>query len=367
MRKTLSLTVTHNCNLSCVYCYEHEKDLSIMKVSVAKDALHKNLIESKDEHEEIVIDFGGGEPLLAFDMIRELCEWTWEQKWPIPYTFFATTNGTVLTHKMKEWFRKNNEKISLCLSLDGTPNMHNENRSNSYKQIDTKFFLVNWPNQPIKMTVSNQTLPYLFEGIKYVHNLGFKINVNLANGIDWNNEQNKEIYSNQLSKLVSYYLNNPSIEVCSMLNVNYHSLLSTDKKNKWCGVGTNMVAIDIDGANYPCHMFEPLSIGKKSKNINEIDFHDLSKLIDVRCKDCIVYPVCPTCYGLNLFYNDNIAKRDESLCELTKLRVLAVLKLEANKLLQQDDNLITNDQRNSVLSIEYIYKKLLFPVVQLNN
>lgn len=40
---------------------------------------------------------------------------------------------------MKEWFREHKDTFVLGLSLDGLPETHNHNRSNSYDKIDIDF------------------------------------------------------------------------------------------------------------------------------------------------------------------------------------------------------------------------------------
>jgi len=65
---------------------------------------------------------------------------------------------------MKNWFTANNDLFVLGLSLDGTRNTHNHNRSNSFDDIDIDFFLKTYPNQGVKMTLSEYSLPQLTEG-----------------------------------------------------------------------------------------------------------------------------------------------------------------------------------------------------------
>lgn len=154
-RKTVSLTLTHSCNLYCIYCYEGFKDKKTMPIDIAKTALKRHLFHSQG-FDEIEIDLAGGEPFLESDMIMDICEWTWQNRWPKLYIFFATTNGTLINYKIKEWLKKNSDRIYLSLSLDGTSSMQNTNRSNSYNKIDIQFFKENWPKQPVKMTVSDK-------------------------------------------------------------------------------------------------------------------------------------------------------------------------------------------------------------------
>lgn len=330
-RKTLSLTLTRACNLRCIYCYEHFKHRRDMPLAVAKAAVFRHF---NGDFDEIEIDLAGGEPFLAFDVIRSLCEWTWAHHWPKPYIFFATTNGTLIQGHVQEWIHRNCSRIWLALSVDGTPEMHNTNRSGSFKQLDLQFFKEMWPDQPVKMTVSHETLPQLADGIAFLHDAGFRVQVNLAYGVNWSHEKTIDILADQLYKLVLYYLDNPSRPVCSLLDMEIAQVAVGDRatKRKWCGVGTQITTVDVDGAEYPCHLFQPVSIGSRAVRIGGIDFDNSSLLHDARCDGCILYPICPTCYGINYLETGDPAHRNATLCSVTKLRAAACAYLEAQRL-----------------------------------
>ena len=159
--------------------------------------------------------------MLEFELLKDVYEYACSKKRNIPYNFFATTNGTVLTGEMKSWFTAHREQFILGLSLDGTRDTHNYNRSNSFDKIDINFFLQNWPNQGVKMTLSEYSLPRLADNVKFVHSLGFKTirGVNLAEGdFDWSNEKYIDILVLQLKELVAYYLANDTLVPNQMLN-----------------------------------------------------------------------------------------------------------------------------------------------------
>jgi uncharacterized protein len=333
LRKYVMLTVTHHCNLNCVYCYEHHKSKKTMSLSVAQEALLRHFGMSCP-HNEFQIDFFGGEPFLEFDLIKDICNWMWNNRWPKPYFFFATSNGTLIHGETQSWLTKNRDKFVIGLSLDGTREMHNSNRSKSFDMIDWNFFLKTWPKQPVKMTISTKTLPKLYEGVKFLHELGFGIEGNLAYGLDWHDRRNIDLLSDQLDKLVSYYVANPSIEPCRILSMDISQIVtdSTPRVKKVCGVGTNMVAVDVDGQEYPCHLFEPLSLGDCAVKSAEVDFNNSKLIYDSRCEGCILLPICPTCYGINFKENGNSAARDKAICALTRVRAIACAKLEAYRL-----------------------------------
>lgn len=375
-RKSLMLAVTHTCNLDCVYCYEGNKTKEKMSLDIAKQMVTKYLSADHDEYDEVEIHFHGGEPFLRFTLIEELCEWTWSKSWKKPYIFFATTNGTLVHGFARTWVQDNKERFSLALSLDGTPAMHNRNRSNSYEKIEPRFFCDNWPNQPVKMTVSAETLHDMAEGIIYLHGLGFQVQCNLAQGVDWTAEEYREILAEQLELLVDYYLTHPEVQPCDLLTMDFATVgllteegirqsgIKKETPRNWCGIGTSLVATDVDGKEYPCHLFLPISAGDKSDSYHGIDFGDWKKLCDPRCLDCLILPVCPTCYAMNLLRRGDPSKRDDGLCELTKLRVLACSKMQATMLARSEqyhhfDGISDQQKLYTLIGIQEVQKQFL--------
>jgi len=202
-RKVLSLGITNACNLDCIYCYESNKDGTKMPLSIAKKAIIE-AFSSLPEGEELEIDFFGGEPFLHFSLIKKIVTWVVDELKPgRPYIFFATTNGTLIHGKIKKWLLQNKCIFYCCLSIDGTKKMHNHNRSSSYDSIDVDFFVTTWPHQEIKMTVSMDTLPNLFEGVVFLHEKGFLVQFNLAENVNWSYSSALSMLNEQLLKLAA--------------------------------------------------------------------------------------------------------------------------------------------------------------------
>jgi len=349
VRRSVSLAVTQNCNLACSYCYEDYKTKQVMSFETAINIVEKYLSSSSDEYDECAIEFFGGEPFLNFSLIKQVCEYVWARKWQKPYLFFATTNGTLVHDEIQDWLFEHKNQFYVTVSLDGTQKMHDINRSNSFSKIDLSFFKSTWPDPSVKMTISRETLPDLAEGVIYLHSLGFRITNNLAFGIDWSDSDNAKILSCELEKLINYYLENPDIQPCRLMDMKIKYLAFNEKK--WCGVGTDMVMFDWDGASYPCHGFLPISIGKqKAINACKIDFNLIEHLIDPKCKGCLLYSICPTCYGINYDESGDVAIRSSQLCHFTKIRALACSCLQAKKIL-------TNSELTSLGGDDYLIVK----------
>lgn len=333
-RKCVTLMLTERCNLSCTYCYERRKLSSRMSPAIARAAIERHLCQP-DNTDEIEFQFHGGEPLLEFETMRDVAEWTWSQKWSKPFIFFASTNGTLLHGDLQTWFTRHKDRIWLGLSLDGTPGMQNLNRSNSFDQIDIPFFLRTWPEQSLKVTVSEATLSTLAEGVKYLHRIGFKFHCSLAHGVNWLESVTQNTYAAQLAILVEFYLANPSIAPCNLLNIPLE--LTSDRpieRRKWCGVGTDMVTIDLDGKEYPCHFFLRSVMDPSAAARTAPLFNDPDSLCDATCCNCRLLPLCPTCYGMNVLGRGHPARRDPMFCHLFKIQALAASKLQSEMLLR---------------------------------
>ena len=170
-----TICVTRNCNLNCVYCYQKHKGPLRMDFPTAKVCVDEIFASIPDSgYAGVLLKFMGGEPLLEFDLLRQIYDYVHECYPDIKKMLFATTNGTLLNDKMKEWFHEHRKSFYLGLSIDGTAEVHNHNRSGSFDQIDMDFFVENWPEQGVKMTISEYSVSRLAESIRFIHSLGFQ-------------------------------------------------------------------------------------------------------------------------------------------------------------------------------------------------
>ncbi len=361
----INLVITHRCNLNCVYCYEVNKDNGEMSMDMAKSILVKYL--SKKTCDELAINLFGGEPLLRFPLIKELCEWTWGQQWPQKYLFYADTNGVDLSQEVKEWAKGNRERFIMLLSLDGTPTTHNLNRSNSFERIDLDFFKTYWPDQGVKMTISDHHLDSLARDIIFLHEQGFKVKgANIAEGFTIKDFDRKfSIIQEQYSILIDWYIAHPEIDVAQLFDLRL-SLCETHKKEriKYCGCGSDAIkVIDIDGMEYPCTYFFPLSMSRKElARIQRFDLTNEELFLDEDClANCYIYPVCKGCYGDNYSNTGLLSRRPEQKCKLAKLRAVSVATLQARRLLSNNHQTITEEEKNTILAIQKIMSLFSFP------
>lgn len=330
-----------------------------MTIETAKTAIDWIFDHIPSGMSGVEIGFIGGEPLLEFELIKDIVAYTSSVERKERYIFYATTNGTLLTDEHKAWFAAHKNCFTLGLSLDGAKETHDHNRSNSFDKIDIEFFLRTWPHQGIKMTLSEYSLPRLAENIKYVHSLGFKeiggVNLFEAN-FDWSRDEYLHVLMPQLAELVKFYVDNDGLPLNQMFNkrLNYCEVKHRAKK-RWCGIGTGAIFFDTDGKIFPCPFVTPMTFSEHDLSlILQTEFTDESTFIDEHCyKDCYIYPICPTCSGANYLTNRTFTKRDKRKCRVQKLISLFIADLQAKRI-RKNPQCYDND--TLYLTIEAIRK-----------
>ena len=113
---SLCLLLTQNCNLKCSYCYEHEKDKSVMSFETAKKSI--------DNIRPNNIVFFGGEPLLQQELILQIIDY--EKSNPVEYSII--TNATLINKSFLDRLNERNTRIGWCVSLDGNAEVNNLTR-----------------------------------------------------------------------------------------------------------------------------------------------------------------------------------------------------------------------------------------------
>lgn len=323
-RRTCMLMVTHACNLNCTYCYERFKDDGMMSFETAQQAILKEIdfVKKSDKFDELEIDFMGGEPFMNFPLIKQVVEWLESFDVGIPYITFATSNGTLITEKMKPWLEAHKNRFCVGLSYDGDDAMQATNRKTS--PIGIYWFIRTWPEQGVRITISKETLPTLAHGVLSLQRRGCKCTAALAQGVDWSDED-AQVYARELRTLSDTYLNNFTLTPIEPLLTRPLYEIGTGKpQKKFCGSGGGMVTYDIDGCVYPCHMFTPLVLGKaKACELADCSICDSEAIEDPDCKGCSYVSWCPTCYGFNYCLRGDVRRRDHAWCKMIDVQVRA--------------------------------------------
>jgi len=354
-----SICVTHDCNLNCIYCYQKHSVGEKMPFNVATNVIDWIFLNVPQSMNEIEITLIGGEPLLEYELIKEIIEYTYKKKSNYKYIFYASTNGTILNDEMKTWFSEHKQYCCLGLSLDGTKDVHNYNRSNSFEKIDIDFFKKTWPYQSVKMTLSEYSLKYLAESIKYIHSLGFIIKgVNQFEGnFDWNKDEYIKELCKQLKELVEYYLNNDTLVLDQMFDKNLFLCEAKIKeRKKWCGIGYEAPFFDIDGKKYPCNFITPMTFSDDEINkVIHYDYENMNNFIDEDCfNNCYIYPICPTCAGSNYMINKDFKKRIRTKCRMQKIISLFIADLQARRIMKNRSKYSTSTLYYTIEAIKKI-------------
>lgn len=282
--------------------------------------------------------FFGGEPLLRFDLIKSVVGYVGSLNTKQKCRFFASTNGVLLTQEMKEWFNEHKEIFVLGLSLDGTPDSHNHNRSHSYDKIDIKYFKEIWPNQNIKMTVSEATIGNYANNVLHIHSLGFGINggdVCLGN-TGWQNKELLKVFGQQLMLLIDYYSNSENALYNALLDIDLSRCAAKNIiMHKQCGVGDRLRFFDTDGEQYPCTFITPMTFDEKDiHDIRKTNFKNPDEFIDQSCAtECYLYPICKRCPAENYLHNHSFKSWNKDRCGYTEIIALVVSEIEARRII----------------------------------
>lgn len=336
---TLQLILTNACNLSCRYCYVI-KGKDVMPLDTAYDAIDDAVRLCAEKDLDLTVSFMGGEPMLEFKRIRKICQYTWEKYPEMDVQFHSPTNGTVLDDEIRSWLSENRERITLGLSFDGEYSQ-DVNRSNSCKNVDIEFFREIWPNQPLKMTVSEGGLEHLAENIIHLHEAEMPFGVNCACGEPEWDAISLKLFERQMLLLAEYYNTHDEIPPCELLNVDFITVLQERRPMlRRCGIGYNYITVCFDGKEYPCHMFSPLAMKtERLREANKYDFYSMNDFAVKGCENCKLNQTCPKCYGAQYKILGTPFLRDINLCKCFHIqaKVAAIYQIRKLKMKQNLD------------------------------
>lgn len=329
----LSIVLTEECNLRCRYCYQRSREKGAMSLATAQGAV-ANALTSDNAFHRVIIELIGGEVFLYWDLVVQLIDWTISEsgRWHKQFSYFIDTNGTLLDDEKKDWLRRRRGYVTVGLSVDGTPEMHDINRGRSFRRIaeHLPFFAETWPDQPVKMTISPWTIGSVFEGIIHIMRNGLKVAANLPFEDIWGSGAEKKLlverFTGQIEKLVAFFGNNAELPLPSIISLPIHSLYSpADRDRPWCGSGRSMAAVDVDGRMLPCNRYAKMSFD--TKLLGTPIAPDISK-----CTSCFYKPACPTCEAHNMEINGNPDSRTSFHCEFIKAQIWGTAQVRAMRL-----------------------------------
>lgn len=343
-----ALNVTHNCNLRCKYCYAGDKINRPMDAAIAKQAIDFLADQSPDG---CVVTFFGGEPLLEFDLVREIVEYS-RRKYDRGVQFRMSTNGTLIRPEILDYFKENG--LYFVLSLDGSRRQHDTNRSfadnrGSYNSI-TKHLddILNFNRYTIAVSVvTPDTAGYVSEGVRHLFDKGFRyVLQTLDYAAPWENSHVRELKS-QYEDLAKYYFDKLAAGEKIFFSP-FDERIKTHAQKPYgrgdlCDLANSQIAIAPSGRIYPCVQFIGTDDGRYLENVigdvfSGFDPRRREWFIDENyrekesCKDCALYGRCATfCGCVNWRATGSLDQIPAIICEHERTLMPIVDRL-ANKL-----------------------------------
>lgn len=312
--KALCFNVAHTCNLSCDYCFasqgKYNGDRAIMSFDVGKRAIDF-LLENSGHHRNLDIDFFGGEPLMAWNVVKQIVSYarSKEKEYQKKFRFTFTTNGMLLNDEVTEFL--NEEMDNVVLSLDGRKEVHDHlrrtvNGKGSYDHIVPKFqqFIKNRGEKEyyVRGTYTHDNVDFTND-IFHIEDLGFD-KLSMEPVIC----DPKEPYALTEEDLPEIY-NQYEILAKEMITRNekgkkftfYHYMLDLSegpciqKRISGCGSGTEYMAVTPWGELFPCHQFvgdEKFSMGNIWDGMTKPEIQ-----AQFKGNNCYSKPECQNCWA----------------------------------------------------------------------
>jgi len=358
--KALCLHVTHDCNLSCEYCFagegEYNGERGLMSLEVGKKALDF-IIANSGSRRNLEVDFFGGEPLMNWEVVKELVKYgrKREKEAGKNFRFTLTTNGVLLNEEVEEFLNK--EMSNVVISLDGRKEVNDrmrptKNGKGSYDLIVPKFKHLaesrNQTNYYIRGTFTRNNLDFS-EDVKHFADLGFK-QISIEPVVA-PTECDYALREEDISKILEEY-DKLALEYLKrdkegngfnffhfMIDLNQGPCIY--KRMSGCGSGTEYLAVTPWGDLYPCHQFvgnEDFLLGNVDTGITRTDIVDDFKKCNVYsredCKDCFAKFYCSGGCAANSYnFTGDINNTYKIGCEMQRKRVECSIMIKAAKAL----------------------------------
>lgn len=312
--KALCLHVAHTCNLDCEYCFasqgKYHGERALMSFEVGKRALDF-LVENSGDRHNLEVDFFGGEPLMNWQVVKDLVAYarSIEQQHDKCFRFTLTTNGMLVDDDVIEF--SNSEMDNVVMSLDGRKEINDHFRKTaggvgSFDIIVPKF---------VKFAKARGEKDYYIRGTFTHNNPDFMkdIEVMLDLGFDRLSmepvvcppdspyaltEEDKKIVCRQYELLAEKMIERRRAGTPFVF---YHYMLDLEhgpciyKRLSGCGSGTEYMAVTPTGELYPCHQF----VGDKDYLMGDVFNGVTNTAVRDKFKRCNVYskPECADCWA----------------------------------------------------------------------
>ena len=356
--KALCLHIAHTCNLNCSYCFasqgKYKGERAVMSFEVGKRALDF-LIENSGTRRNLEVDFFGGEPLLNFEVVKQLVEYARkvEKEHNKNFRFTLTTNGMLIDDDVIDF--ANREMSNVVLSLDGRKEIHDRFRVDyegrgSFDQIVPKFQKLvkarGGKDYYMRGTFTHAN-PDFLEDIKTMLDLGFT-ELSMEPVVCAPGDpaeltlKDMEIVKGQYEELAELMLKR---EKEGKPFTFYHYMIDLTggpciyKRISGCGSGTEYMAVTPWGDLYPCHQFvgdDKFKLGNiydgvVNKEIQN-EFFNCNVYARKECRDCWAKLYCSGGCAANAYHSTgSVSGVYKNGCELFKKRMECAIMLAVAK------------------------------------
>lgn len=356
--KALCLHIAHTCNLNCSYCFasqgKYHGDRALMSLEVGKRAIDF-LVENSGSRHNLEVDFFGGEPLMNFQVVKDIVAYarSIEKEHNKNFRFTLTTNGVLVDDDVIDF--ANRECSNVVLSLDGRKEIHDKYRvdlagNGSFDKIVPKFQkfvkMRGGKNYYIRGTFTHAN-PDFLKDIKTMLDLGFtELSMEpVVSSPDDNTsltEDDKPIILKQYEELASLMLQRDREGKPFTF---YHYMIDLEggpciyKRISGCGSGTEYMAVTPWGDLYPCHQFvgdDKYKLGDIYKGVSNKDIQNEFASCNVyarsECRDCWARLYCSGGCAANAYHaTGDIKGVYEYGCDLFKKRLECAIYVEVSR------------------------------------
>ena len=346
--KALCLHVAHTCNLNCAYCFasqgKYHGERAVMSLDVGKRALDF-LIEHSGTRRNLEVDFFGGEPLMNWEVVKDLVRYARERENEVNkrFRFTLTTNGLLIDDDVIDFC--NREMHNVVLSLDGRKEIHDRWRvdyagNGSWDRIVPKFQKLvkarGGKNYYMRGTFTHNN-PDFLKDVQTMLDLGFT-ELSMEPVVAAPDDPNA-LTADDLSIVMEQYEQLAKLMLAREKEGRpftfYHYMIDLTggpciyKRISGCGSGTEYMAVTPWGDLYPCHQFvgeEKFRLGDVWQGVTnadaQADFAACNVYAKPECRDCWARLYCSGGCAANAYHaTGSVTGVYETGCELFKKRM----------------------------------------------
>ena len=354
--KAMCLLVAMDCNLRCEYCFAGTGDYcmgrNVMSFETGKKALDF-LLENSGNRENLEVDFFGGEPLMNWEVVKQLVEYgrSKEAEYGKKFRFTITTNGMLLDDEKMDFINK--EMSNVVMSIDGRKEVNDRVRkrvdgTGCYDRIVERYKRLaekrHYQNYYVRGTFTKYNLDFSND-VFHLYDLGFD-QISVEPVVCDHNEK----YALTEKELPAIFSEYERLAELMLINEKkgkhfnfFHFMLDLEggpcvaKRLSGCGSGTEYLAVTPWGDLYPCHQFvgqEEFLMGNVDEGITKPEIADEFRGCSVyskeSCKNCFARFYCSGgCMANSYKFHNTINDTYEVSCEMERKRVECAIMIKA--------------------------------------